>query len=56
MRKRATLSAAEADAFTGWKNVLCYVQRAGVKAKIKRGARQRERREGKNRIRRGEDD
>lgn len=56
MRKRAVVSAAETDAFTGWRHVLCYLERAGVKGKIKKGARRRERREGKHRIRRGEDD
>lgn len=56
MRRRATRSMAEDDAFTGWRHLYCYLQRAGARDKIKRGARQRERREGKNRIRRGEDD
>ena len=43
---------AEVDAFTGWRHVLCYLQRPGVKDSIKRGARRRERREAKREIRR----
>lgn len=42
---------AETDVFTGWRHVLAYVQRAGVKDKVKRGARRRERREGKREAR-----
>ncbi len=38
---------AESDAFTRWRRVLCYMSRPGVTSKIKRGARRRERREGK---------
>lgn len=38
---------AEEDAFTSWKHVYSYLQRAGIKSKIKRIARRRERREGK---------
>lgn len=40
-------SFAEEDAFTRWRHVLSYVQRPGVRAKIKRAYRRRERREGK---------
>jgi hypothetical protein len=55
MRRRATLGFAEQDTFTSWRRLYCYLQRAGAASKIKKGARQRERREAKTRIRRGED-
>jgi hypothetical protein len=41
----------EQDAFTGWRHVLCYLQRAGTRSEIKRRARRRERREGKRETR-----
>ena len=56
MRRRATLSFAENDAFTRWRRLYCYLQRAGATSKIKKGARQRERRDAKARVRRGEAD
>ena len=56
MRRRQTRSMPETDAFTGWKLVMAYLHRAGAKSKVKRGARVRERREARARIRRGEDD
>lgn len=56
MRRRETRGFAEDDAFTGWRRVYCYLQRAGATAKIKKGARQRERRDARDRIRRGEAD
>lgn len=43
--------ATENDVFTKWRHLYCYTQRAGVCAKIKRGARRRERREAKAAIR-----
>ena len=42
---------AEDDVFTKWRHQYRYTQRAGVCAKIKRGARRRERREAKVSIR-----
>ena len=41
----------EQDVFTRWRRLYCYTDRAGVCHKIKRGARRRERREGKADIR-----
>jgi len=41
----------EDDVFSSWRRVYCYTQRAGVCARIKRGARRRERREAKVEIR-----
>ena len=35
----------EQDAYTGWRRVLCYTQRAGVVKAIKRRTHKRERRE-----------
>lgn len=46
---------AEEDAFTGWRHILCYVQRPGVRKGIKRSANRRERRDGKSEIRRDAD-
>ena len=46
----------ETDVFTGWRHRLAYLYRPGVKSKIKKLARARERREAKSRIRRGDDD
>ena len=56
MRKRATRGGAEVDVFTSWRRLYCYLQRAGAASKVKKGARQRERRDAKTRIRRGEAD
>ncbi|HEY1705560.1 MAG TPA: hypothetical protein VGG75_38230 [Trebonia sp.] len=56
MRRRATVSPAEQDAFGSWgRRFMCYIQRAGTRSSIKNGAIRRERREAKARIRRGED-
>lgn len=41
----------EDDVFGSWRRAYCYTQRAGVCARIKRGARRRERREAKVEIR-----
>lgn len=46
----------ETDVFTGWRHSMAYLYRAGVKSKVKKLARVRERHEAKSRIRRGEDD
>jgi|1185.fasta_scaffold06186_5 hypothetical protein len=42
---------AEDDVFSRWRRVYCYTDRAGVCAKIKRGARRRERRDARHDIR-----
>jgi hypothetical protein len=42
---------AEDDAFTGWRHVLCYVQRPGVRSGIKRAARRRDRHAAKREVR-----
>lgn len=47
---------AEQDVHTPWRKLLCYTQRAGVTAKIKRATRRRERREGKRSITGGYED
>ena len=52
MEHRATRSMTETDVFTGWRHYLAYLHRPGVKSAVKRGARRRERREGKHAIRR----
>jgi hypothetical protein len=52
MEKRATKTAAEADAFGKWgRKYLCYLGRAGVRSSIKRQARRRERHDAKEEIR-----
>jgi hypothetical protein len=51
---RRISSMAEEDAFTRWRHVLAYVQRAGVRSAVKRRARQRERRDGKKEARCGQ--
>lgn len=38
---------AEDDAYSGWRHVLCYTRRPGVRKKIKKLTHRRERREGK---------
>ena len=46
--RRFTRTAEENDTFSRvWRRRYCYLQRAGATSKIKRGARRRERREGK---------
>lgn len=47
MGKRRMAHYEEYDAYTGWRHVLCYIQRAGVRKAIKRSTHKRERREGK---------
>jgi hypothetical protein len=44
----------EQDAYTGWRKVMCYLQRAGKVKAIKRRTHRRERREAKREIRRGD--
>lgn len=38
---------AEQDAYTGWRHLLCYIDRPGVRKSIKRDTHKRERQEGK---------
>lgn len=45
----------EVDAFTGWRHVLAYVQRPGVRKSIKRKANRRERRAAKGELRSRDD-
>ena len=40
----------EADAFTAWRNVLCYMQRPGIVKKIKRAYNKRVRNHAKREI------
>lgn len=54
MNRRQIKTYGEQDALTGWRHVYCYLQRAGVRSSIKRGARRRERRDAKSVIRRAE--
>lgn len=44
MRGEHRMSADEHDAFTGWRHVLCYVQRAGVRKRVKQRSHRRDRR------------
>jgi len=52
MRSEHKSSASEIDAFTGWRKVLCYMQRAGVRKKIKRDSHRKDRMQAKREIRR----
>lgn len=49
--KRPPKTGFEQDAFTGWRKVLCYMQRPGVRRKAKRQVHKRERREAKEECR-----
>lgn len=51
MGRRAIVTASEQDAFTAWRKVLCYIDRPGVVAKIKRGANKRDRQQARRDIR-----
>lgn len=55
MGRRAIVSWDEEDAYTGWRKVLCYLDKAGAVKYIKRKTHRRERREAKQAIRRGDD-
>ena len=46
----------EEDAFTGWRHLLCYLQKPGAKSYIKRKARRRERHQAKAQIRKEDHD
>lgn len=43
MATRKAVKADEYDVITGWRRVICYMQRAGVVSRIKRRMRRRER-------------
>jgi hypothetical protein len=51
MGRRPIVNGDEQDAYTGWRAVLCYTQRAGVVKAIKRTTHKRERREARAAIR-----
>lgn len=52
MGKRRRINGDEQDAYSAyWRHMLCYLQRSGVRAGIKRGTHKRERREGKREAR-----
>ena len=53
MGRRPVVNGDEQDAYTRWRSVLCYTQRAGVVKAIKRTTHKRERREARAAIRRG---
>lgn len=50
---RRVVNYEEQDAYTGWRKVLCYLQKAGAVRKIKKRTHRRERREGKREARNG---
>jgi hypothetical protein len=52
-RRRAIRSWDEQDAHTGWRHVMTRYQRAGAAKKVKHYTNKRERREGRDEIRRG---
>jgi hypothetical protein len=54
MGRRAIVSWDEEDAYTGWRKVLCYLDKAGAVKYIKRKTHRRERREAKRTIRNGD--
>lgn len=54
IQRRAVKSNGEQDVHTPWRRLLCYTQRAGATAKIKRTTRRRERREARAELRREE--
>ena len=49
--KRKAVKADEYDVVSGWRRVLCYMQRAGTTSAIKRRMRRRERHDAKQEIR-----
>lgn len=52
MGRRPIEGFAEEDAYTSWRRMYCYLQRAGVVKSIKRNTHRRERRQAKAEIRR----
>lgn len=55
MGRRQIVSWDEDDAYTSWRHVYCYLQKAGAVKYIKRKTHRRERREARLAIRRGDD-
>lgn len=53
MRAEHRMSYSEADAFTGWRHVLAYIQRAGVRKKTKRTSHRKDRQIGRHMARGG---
>ena len=51
MRSEHKTTGGEWDAFTDWRKVLCYLQRAGVRKAIKRDSHRKDRAVGKAQIR-----
>lgn len=47
MKRIPLTNAAEHDCFSGWRRVLCYMLRPGVKKSIRQGYNRRFRRDGK---------
>ena len=54
MGRRAIVSWDEDDAYTSWRQVYCYLAKAGAVKYIKRKTHRRERREAKRAIRNGD--
>ena len=54
MGRRAIVTWDEDDAYTGWRKVYCYLDKAGAVKYIKRKTHRRERREAKRMIRDGD--
>lgn len=52
---RRVVTYEEQDAYTGWRNILCYLQRAGKVKAIKTRTHKRERREWKRAVRQADD-
>lgn len=52
MSSRRIITGDEQDVHTKWRRLYCWTQRAGATSKVKRRTRRRERREGKDAIRR----
>ena len=55
MTRRRVISSEELDVHTGWRRYLTYLRRAGATAAVKRRTCRRERREGKQECRAGDD-
>jgi len=51
MGRRPIVHWNEQDAYTGWRRVLCYIDRPGVVRKIKRNTHKRERQEARAALR-----
>lgn len=54
--KRRAVKPDEIDVVTGWRKLLCYMQRPGNSHKAKRRMRRRERHQGKHRLSQGGDE